>query len=352
MQMSSVYRGTYVMSWSQTEADGIRAPGLGLVAVGASWRWLGQAVQVDQSASVLVLESRRDSAAMRARAAAMVRRLVGAAIARGEAEPADSPAEIPQDQSFTLTDGRQNWTACVIPVPDSAAKLVMFAGDLPPVGRDLWVVASTLDPRLLASDPTPQGGVICFAAGTMIATPRGACPIEMLRPGDLIETVDSGPKPVIWTGQRRMSGARLYVMPHLRPVRIRNAALGGGRPDLDLLVSPQHRLLMRGASATALFGSPEVLVRACDLVGDSGVTIDHDVRDVTYVHIMLESHHLVLANGLESESFHPLSAALDTLDPAQRAALQTILPDVRAYGAPARRMLSGSEAAILRQGVV
>ena len=348
--MSTASRGVYVMSWSQTEADGIRAPGLGLITVGAGWRWTGQAVRVDHPGSVLRLDAPEGGEAMRARAARMVRRLVGAALAAPEGpEPPETP-ETPAapEQGFTLTDGRQVWEASLIPVPDSAARLVMFAGSLPPAGRDLWVVRSTLDPRLLAPDLNPQGGVICFAAGTMIATPSGLRPIESLRPGDRIDTADSGPQPVIWAGQRRMSGARLYAMPQLRPVRIRPAALGGGRPDVDLLVSPQHRLLLRGDAADALFGTPEVLVRACDLVNDATVLVDTALREVTYVHVLLEAHHLVFANGLETESFHPLSAALDTIEPAQRESLQALMPDPASYGGFARRNLSASEAAILR----
>ena len=343
--MSTGSRGVHVISWSQTEADGIRAPGVGLVTVGAGWRWSGAAVRVDHPGSVLVLDTPEGGADLRRRAARMVRRLVGAAV---EVAQDDAEGDTGPEQGFTLTDGRHVWDACLIPVPDSAARLVMFAGAMPPPDRDLWIVRSTLDPRLLAPDAIPQGGVICFAAGTMVTTPQGPRTIESLRPGERIDTADSGPQPVIWAGQRRMSGARLYAMPHLRPVRIRSAALGGGRPDVDLLVSPQHRMLLRGAAANALFGTPEVLVRACDMVNDRDVTVDSAVREVTYVHVLLEAHHLVFANGLETESFHPLSAALDTLDPAQRDGLQGLLPDLAAYGGYARRNLSASEAAILR----
>ena len=170
----------------------------------------------------------------------------------------------------------------------------------------------------------------------------------MLRPGDSILTADHGPQPVLWMGQRRVTGARLYVMPHLRPIRIRAAALGGGRPDVDLHVSPHHRMLLRGRAADALFGTPEVLVRACDLVDRHGISVDTAVREVTYVHVLLESHQVVFANGVETESFHPHGAGLDTLDPVQREALATVLPDPAGYGGFARRPLSVSEAAILR----
>lgn len=341
-------RGVFVISWSQTEADGLRMPAPELLRVGAGWRWQGEAVRVDHPASVLLLEQAEGAEDLHRRAARMVRRLVGAAVAPDGAPPPEGRDTAPE-QGFVLTDGRASWTATILPVPDSAARLVMFVGAVPPAGRDLWIVRSAVDARPLSAGLTqPEGGVICFTRGTRIATPHGPRPIEALRPGDRIDTADNGPQPILWIGQRRMSGARLYAMPHLRPVRIRALTLGDGRPQGDLLVSPQHRMLVRGAAADALFGTPEVLVRALDLVNDRSVGVDHTVREVTYVHVLLEAHQIVFANGVPAESFHPQSAALDTLDPDQRAGLMAILPDPARYGGLVRRGLSATEAAILR----
>jgi hypothetical protein len=101
-----------------------------------------------------------------------------------------------------------------------------------------------------------------------------------------------------------------------------------------------------------LFNTPEVLVAAEDLINDGSIMVDHALREVTYVHILLESHNIVWANGLETESFHPSNTALDTVEEAQRAGLLNILPGIEAnphaYGDYARRNLSASEAAILR----
>ncbi|MFD1808336.1 Hint domain-containing protein [Gemmobacter lanyuensis] len=126
-----------------------------------------------------------------------------------------------------------------------------------------------------------------------------------MRPGDSILTRDNGPQPILWTGHRRMTGARLYAMPHLRPIRFRAGALGSGRPEDDLLVSPQHRMLVQGPAARALFNEAEVLVAAEDLLNDRSIVVDHALREVTYVHILLERHNIVFANGMETESFHP-----------------------------------------------
>jgi hypothetical protein len=153
-----------------------------------------------------------------------------------------------------------------------------------------------------------------------------------------------------------MTGARLHVMPHLRPIRFRAGAMGVGRPEDDLLVSPQHRMLVTGPTSRALFNSDEVLVAAEDLVNDFSILVDHSVRDVTYIHVLLEQHQIIWANGLETESFHPANTELDTVAHDQRAGLLEILPEItsnpHAYGDYARRNLSGSEAAILRHNIV
>ena len=346
--------GTFVISWAQTETDGVRAAALDSLAVGTTWCWTGEAVCVERPDGPLILQGAEGVADTRRRAARVVRRLIGAAV-KGRAAPAGPEHAVDEDapeQGFIVTDGHRSWSVTLLEVPDTGARLAMFVGGVPPAGRELWVVRCAFDRHDPGGGPVAAGGVICFTPGTRIATPTGPRLIGMLRPGDRVLTKDNGPQAVLWTGFRKMSGARLHVMPHLRPVRFRMGALGDGRPDGDLLVSPQHRMLVRGPSAQALFNVDEVLVRAGDLVNDHSVTVDHSLREVTYVHVLLERHNVVFANGLESESFHPANTALDLVEPGQRAALLSVLPgisdDPQTYGGYARRNLSGSEAAILR----
>ncbi|MFU8779120.1 MAG: Hint domain-containing protein, partial [Roseovarius sp.] len=107
----------------------------------------------------------------------------------------------------------------------------------------------------------------------------------------------------------------------------------------------------RGDVARALFNTPEVLVMARDLINNDTVTVDLASREVTYIHLLLPRHQIIWANGLETESFHPASAALSMLDEGDRARLLAINPNLdcepNLYGGHARRCLSGSEAAIL-----
>jgi len=166
-----------------------------------------------------------------------------------------------------------------------------------------------------------------------------------------VQTKDNGAEMIQWVGSRRMSGARLFAMPRLRPIRIRAGALGIERPDEELLVSPGHRMLVRGEVAKALFNTPEVLVSARHLINHGTITVDMAVREVTYIHLMMSQHQILWANGVETESFHPASADLSTLAQADRTRLLEFNPSLEheplAYGGFARRSLNTSEAAIL-----
>lgn len=352
--MKTGYQGTFVISWGQTDLDGIPSPPAEALTIGAAWRWSGDVVRVDGPQDVLILTGAEGEAEMRRRAARSVRRLLGAALDGRVIDDFHDEDGRPE-QGFTVTDGHQAWVVNVVETPDQSARLLVFAGQVPPVNTDLWVVD-----RIVELRPAPVGpegaGVICFTPGTLIDTPSGRRPVEALRPGDKVQTRDDGAQEVLWIGSRRMTGARLYALPHLRPVRIRSGALGIGRPEGDLLVSPQHRMLIQGPAARALFNEPEVLVQAIDLVNGASVRIEQGLPEVTYIHLLFERHQVLCANGLDSESFHPAGTAIEMVDQDQRDGLLSLFPDIArdplSYGAFARRALLAAEAAILRHDLV
>ncbi|MFM2354587.1 MAG: hypothetical protein RLZZ528_323 [Pseudomonadota bacterium] len=346
-------QGTFVIAWAQTEIDGAVAAPLDALAVGAVWRWRGEAVRIDGPSEMLMLHDREDARQRRARAARVVRRLMGAALAGRpvEAMPEDDP-DVPQ-QGFTVTDGRTTYAVAVIEVAGSAGRLVMFHDQMPPRDTDLWVVQRRVERAAPVQRVEGASGVICFTPGTMILTPEGPREIEGLRPGDRVMTKDNGAQDILWTGRRRMTGARLFAMPEYRPIRIRAGAMGAGRPEGDLIVSPGHRMLVEGAAARALFNAAEVLVSARDLVNGRSVQVETSLREVTYIHLLTEAHQIIWANGLETESFHPANADMGMLEANERAALLAMMPELEAdpfrYGPHARRNLSAPEAAILRR---
>ena len=78
--MKTGFSGTFVISWTQTEVDGLEAAPVQSLNVGAAWSWRGDVVRVDGPGELLRLERADGDMTNRKRAARMVRRLVGAAI--------------------------------------------------------------------------------------------------------------------------------------------------------------------------------------------------------------------------------------------------------------------------------
>jgi hypothetical protein len=179
----------------------------------------------------------------------------------------------------------------------------------------------------------------CFAAGTRLATPDGWRPIEDLGIGDRLMTQDHGLQAVRWMGRAtcRASGA-------LVPVRIAAGALGYGLPCRDLLVSPQHRMLLRSRIAARMTGQREVLVPAKKLLGLPGVTLADDLATVTYLHLMFDQHEIIFAEGAPTESLPPGPQAIAALGPEVEAELRMLFPDLEARGVlPARPIPRGGE---------
>ncbi|MEJ6397463.1 Hint domain-containing protein [Yoonia sp. 208BN28-4] len=352
--MKAGFRGTFVIAWSQTELDGQRSGPLRDLAAGGNWRWTGEAVRVDGPAGVLPLGVAKGEADIRRRAAQSVRRLLRAVDADASALDQPEPVDPLFSQNFTVTDGLRIWVVTLVGMGAGRKPLLMFAGDIPPRATDLWIVRVDASASLLREPDAAPGGVICFTPGTMILTPDGPRDVASLLEGDLVQTQDNGAAEILWLGQKQLSGARLRAVPDLAPVRLRAGALDRDVPDAGLLVSPDHRVVLRGPKARTLFNHDEVLVAARDLVNDRTIMRDHSRRQVTYIHMMLPRHEIVFANGVATESFHPASAALASLQPDEQDRLLRRMPDLRgdpqAYGGFARPMLGASDAAILQHG--
>lgn len=184
--------------------------------------------------------------------------------------------------------------------------------------------------------------VACFARGTLIDTPRGAVPIQDLRAGDPVLTRDHGAQPLRWIGSSRLDAAMLDAAPRLRPIRIRAGALGQGAPARDLVVSPQHRILVRSRIAQRMFGTAEVLVAARQLVLLDGIDVAQDLDTVEYFHLLFDRHEVVFSNGAETESLYTGPQALQAVGPAARQEILDLFPQLldEGYVAEAARTLS------------
>jgi Ca2+-binding RTX toxin-like protein len=193
---------------------------------------------------------------------------------------------------------------------------------------------------------------ICFTPGSLIATPQGARLVEELAPGDRVITRDNGIQELAWTGSKTLTPHALARAPHLRPILIRAGALGNGLPEQDLMVSPNHRVLIGNAHMPLYFDESEVLVAAKHLTGLPG--IDQVTRlGATYVHIMCERHEVVLSNGAWTESFQPGDYSLQGIGEAQRSEILELFPELATEGTvgsgfeAARRVLKKHEARLI-----
>jgi len=215
----------------------------------------------------------------------------------------------------------------------STVEGLAFVGEYPPQNVRLKVLDAFEGPGDFGNDPIPYSDfAVCFTPGARIATPDGPRLVETLRPGDLVDTRDHGPRPLLWVGATDVGVAKLRAAPRFRAVRIRAGALGNGRPRRDLVVSQQHRIMLSGWRIELLFGKRQVLAAAKHLVGMPGVTLDPPTRPLRYLHLLFDRHEIVRAEGLCVESFRPGIESLATLSAEMQAEVHSVL---RAEGADA-----------------
>ena len=131
----------------------------------------------------------------------------------------------------------------------------------------------------------------CFAAGTRIATDRGLVAVEDLTEGARVVTASGGTAPIVWIGHRAVDCVAHPRPESVHPVRIRADAFGPGAPMRDLLLSPDHAVFVDG-----------VLIPVRCLIDGAAIAQERSAR-VTYYHIELPEHDVVLAEGLPVESY-------------------------------------------------
>ncbi len=191
----------------------------------------------------------------------------------------------------------------------------------------------------------------CFTPGTLIATPRGEVAVESLRVGDKIITRDNGMQEIRWLGRRDLSWTDLAAAPHLKPILIRQGSFGNGLPERDMMVSPNHRLLVANDRTALYFDEHEVLVAAKHLAAGNGIR-SVDAAGASYIHFMCDRHEVVLSNGAWSESFQPGDMTLKGMGNAQRLEIYDLFPELKTEAgvenyAAARRTLKRHEALLI-----
>ncbi|MEL6476244.1 MAG: Hint domain-containing protein [Pseudomonadota bacterium] len=221
-----------------------------------------------------------------------------------------------------------------------------------PSGESVEVPDGTVDtssPGTQFQSLVAMGVPPCFAPGTLIATPTGPRRVETLRVGDLVITADRGPQPLRWIGRREVDFTNDPRGGKDKPILIQAGALAPGLPERDLIVSPQHRMVLAGTDVDDMFDDAEVFAIAKSMTGLKGVRAMAGKRKIAYFALLFDRHEVIYAEGAATESFRPGPVALAEFSPEHRAQIEAIYPGLAenpeaALGPPARPILKRREA--------
>lgn len=204
------------------------------------------------------------------------------------------------DLIFTPTDDPKIWVLTIDGVPDTSLTIDF---------SHYWdenVQIADLDNRVLTDvevvpPDDPYEEPICLTAGVRVETARGLVPAAALREGDLVRTLDAGWQPLRGVLRRWFPASEMAVSPSLRPVHIAAGALGEGLPWRDMRVSVQHCFLATDPRGRR----PDALLRARHLADTLDLARLPDrppAHGETYVHLLLDAHHLIRAEGVWTET--------------------------------------------------
>lgn len=177
---------------------------------------------------------------------------------------------------------------------NSAGDLNVAAG---PGGTVVITAASNPDFQITLRNTTVSDVqsallVACLVRGTMVLTPKGEVPVESLAIGDLVTTVDGSSAAIKWIGNRAFAGGFLRGNLRATPVAIRAGALGINVPARDLLVSPEHAVLVDGA-----------LVASEHLINGDTIHRVEGLDKVEYFHVEFDRPEVIFTNGAPTESY-------------------------------------------------
>jgi len=186
--------------------------------------------------------------------------------------------------------------------------MIQFTGDATPTATSTRYVLSntqlagrqrvTFDSNNTVGDYAP----VCFVTGTGIRVMRAGIEIDVavedLQLGDTVVTASGYVRPITWIGHRHVAGQGGVLTRDQQPIRVRAGSFGLGLPVRDLLLSPGHPVLV-GAEADHRGGH---LVPIMCLINGTSI-MRESVEAVTYWHVELESHDILLAEGLPAESY-------------------------------------------------
>ncbi len=234
-------------------------------------------------------------------------------------------ASVVYNSTITYTDGTtasisavifQDTAGRVYLAPEITANSDQLALDAKPI-QSISLDTLTQNPFIsggLSANRQAGNFAVCFTRGTRLLTPGGYVAIDALRPGDLVTTVDNGSRPVEWIGSTQIATGDALDAQGMRPIRLRHGHHGLTR---DVLVSPQHCIAV---------GDNFVRARHLAEISGAGARVARGVTQVEYFHVLCAQHEVLIAEGMQTESFYPGPQAVRALGAQALAGLERLLP--------------------------
>ncbi|MFV2052478.1 Hint domain-containing protein [Aliiroseovarius sp. YM-037] len=318
-------------------------------ATGSTWRWTGTTTNFAvKEADHNAVNFNGDASDSNEQISPQLQ--IGAAGAQ-TVEIDGTDRQVIYDYAFEVSGGGNTYEIAVIDVDlDNSDAIggttengyyLVFLGTPPPPNTNLTVdgIVKNWSSR---SHNDLGGTAVCFASGTLIETERGPQPIENLAVGDRVLTADAGLQAIRWIGSTTVP-----AIDKLAPVVISKGTLGNTR---DLVVSPQHGVVISDWRAELFFAREEVLVRAIDLV-DGDRIYRRPGGYIQYFHLLLDQHRIIYSEGIPTESLFLGEVTLGAVGDAAREELLTLFPEIAddpsRFGAKAIRSLRAFEARCL-----
>lgn len=155
-----------------------------------------------------------------------------------------------------------------------------------------------------------------FARGTLIHTTEGPIAVEDLVPGMMLVTADHREEPLMWIGSMMIfPGIQGISEESVRLVRATADSFGLGRPMPDLVLGPRARVFFKHSKCIDMFGTDAAVAPAHGFTDGESMISVNPVTPIRVYHLAVHGQRILLANGLEVESYHPGNKVEDLMDP-------------------------------------
>jgi len=183
--------------------------------------------------------------------------------------------------------------------------------------------------RRAPAHPVFESAFAALARGTIMGTEEGPVAIEDLVPGVKIETRDAGFQPLLWIGTITLVPRQGAGPSPARLFRIPVDSFGPSRPMPDLMLAPHARLLYRSPKLRDVVQEDSALTPVAAFEDGQTVIRIAPVSPVNVYHLAFQDHHILRANGLDIESFHPGEDLINRVGDDNLRLFQSLFPHIR-----------------------